>query len=220
MGKHRFAPQRVLRAADQLLETKRLTHRPPWYLSLERIPPQQILIRPAKQRPIGDEKEAHGQWYKPKRIAYPEDKLRSEFFGDHPWELARPKVILEGTGNDGKRWNWGWGIDQPGKVLDGESVVQRQLYLMRHHNMTKAAAYDVARREFYDKRHEQEIERRVAKEEALHYGAYFGKSTLEIGEELEDAVWEKWKERAMEHLAQVEVQRAQTVTYSSDEDED
>lgn len=161
MGKPRFRPQRVLRAADQLLETKRLSSRPPWYTSLERIPPSQILVRPIKQRPVSYEEEeallrpgqrinpsrsrmakelrrpktwaeltssearqgrsgSRHELYKPKKILYPEDKLRAEFFGDHPWELARPRVILESGGNDSKNWDWSLGINQPGKQLDGE----------------------------------------------------------------------------------------------------
>ena len=94
------------------------------------------------------------------------------------------------------------------------------MWLMKHAHMTKPAAYDRARKEFYQVRREQEIERRIAKEEALHYGAYFGKSTLEVSEELEDEVWEKWKEKAVAHLEQLQVQRQQTVTYTSDEGEE
>jgi small subunit ribosomal protein S23 len=45
--------------------------------------------------------------------------LRADFFGDHPWELARPKIILENSGNDAKGWDWSK-IVQPGKPLDGE----------------------------------------------------------------------------------------------------
>lgn len=62
-----------------------------------------------------------GSEYKPKEIVYPEDNMRTEFFGDHPWELARPRVMLEvGGGHDAKQWDWSTGIEQPGKQLDGE----------------------------------------------------------------------------------------------------
>jgi len=57
--------------------------------------------------------------FQPMSIVYPEDRLRSEFFGDHPWELARPRVILENDGKDGEKWDWSR-IVQPGKKLDGE----------------------------------------------------------------------------------------------------
>jgi small subunit ribosomal protein S23 len=62
--------------------------------------------------------------------------------------------------------------------------------------MTSAKAYDQARQEFYALRHEEDVERRVAKEEALATGAYFGKSMLEIGMQLEDQAYESWKKWA------------------------
>lgn len=32
---------------------------------------------------------------RPRAIVYPEDKLRRQFFKDHPFELSRPKVLVE-----------------------------------------------------------------------------------------------------------------------------
>lgn len=54
-------------------------------------------------------------------------------------------------------------------------------------------AYDIVRREFYSLRQHDEIEKRVALEEAKHVGAYFGKSRLEVGSLLEDHEYENWK---------------------------
>jgi small subunit ribosomal protein S23 len=62
--------------------------------------------------------------------------------------------------------------------------------------MTKSAAYDIARREFYRLRLQEDIERRVAAEEAEATGATFGPGRLEIGMELENQQYEKWKEWA------------------------
>lgn len=73
------------------------------------------------------------------------------------------------------------------------SVVQRQLWLMQNENMGRQKAYDVTRREFYRLRQEEEIEKRVALEEARYVGAYFGKSRLEVGMLLEDSEYENWK---------------------------
>ena len=74
------------------------------------------------------------------------------------------------------------------------SVVQRQLWL-RHNvpGITPAQAYDQARKEFYEQRLQEDVERRVAKEEATSTGAYFGPSVLDIGMALEDKEYEKWK---------------------------
>lgn len=74
------------------------------------------------------------------------------------------------------------------------SVVQRQLWLLNNvPDMTKSNSYDIARREFYKLRLKEDIQRRVAAEEAQATGANFGPSYLEIGMELENAQHEKWK---------------------------
>ena len=68
--------------------------------------------------------------------------------------------------------------------------------------MTTAKAYDQARHEFYHERLQEDVERRVVREEALATGAYFGKSWLQIGMELEDKEFERWKEWATRQIAQ------------------
>ena len=73
------------------------------------------------------------------------------------------------------------------------SVVQRQMWLMEKEGLSKSDAYDQARREFYRARARQDVERYVAKEEALSTGAYFGKSPIQIGAELEDQAVERYK---------------------------
>lgn len=93
-----------------------------------------------------------------------------------------------------------------GMGLTRYSVVQRQLWLMGQ-NMSKAQAYDVARKEFYALRHEEEIERRVAKEEAMWVGAYFGKGPVEVGMQLEDKTYEKWKAWAEKEVAAINLLR-------------
>ena len=74
--------------------------------------------------------------------------------------------------------------------------------------MTVSQAYDKARKEFYSLRHEEEVERRIAKEEALWTGAYFGKGPLEVGMELEDKTYEAWKEWAIKEVEAIDLQRA------------
>lgn len=77
--------------------------------------------------------------------------------------------------------------------------------------MTKSAAYDIARREFYKIRLREDIERRVAVEEAQATGANFGPSYLEIGMQLENEQYEKWKAWAKTE-AQVFDQRTASLT--------
>lgn len=69
-----------------------------------------------------------------------------------------------------------------------------------HSGMEKFEAYDLARKEFYALRHEEEVERRVAHEEALSTGAYFYMNTLEKGMKLEDKVYEGWKKWATKNV--------------------
>jgi small subunit ribosomal protein S23 len=77
--------------------------------------------------------------------------------------------------------------------------------------LNKYDAFDQARKEFYQIRHVQDIERKVAKEEALATGAYFGKSQLEIGMGIEDRMFEEWKAWATHEVNLQEMRKGITV---------
>lgn len=88
---------------------------------------------------------------------------------------------------------------------------------------SKAAAYDMARKEFYAVRRKQEVDQRVAREEALAVGAIFGPSALEFGMHLEDRAWDKFRRNAGKHLDTQESQRisaAQGMGGDSEAEED
>ena len=114
---------RVHQATVQLLETGRLKQRPPWYDIVGKVPPSQILVR---TQPVQHDdllrkprtKKA-SRLFRPTAIRYPEDDLRREFFKDHPWELARPTMVLEDEGKDSRLSDWS-SIRQVGRPLDGE----------------------------------------------------------------------------------------------------
>ncbi|KAF2759820.1 mitochondrial ribosomal protein [Pseudovirgaria hyperparasitica] len=202
MGRYNFTAQRVHRAAQALLDQERLHAAPAWHEVVYTVPPPEILTRTVQQiraPPHGRRKKRNAKMFMPPELKYPEDELRSEFFHDHPWELARPKIVVEDSGNSAKGYDWSK-ITQDGKKLDGESVVQRQAWLMRHERLEKAVAYDKARKEFYKIRNVEDIARRIAKEEAMAYGAYFGKGPLEIGMELENKAWDNWRQWAAEQI--------------------
>lgn len=96
-----------------------------------------------------------------------------------------------------------------GSISTHVSVVQRQLWLQRSvSGMTPAKAYDQARKEFYKLRHQEDVQRRVAQEEAASTGAYFHKSTLDVGMELEDKQFEEWKAWATKEVQLAEQQRS------------
>lgn len=140
--------------------------------------------------------------YRPKQINFYEDKIRKLFYDQHPWELARPKLVVENDGLDASRQDWS-AMDQIGKKLDGENVVQRTMYLMETEfgEDDWLKAYDKARLEFYRLRMKQEAEVQVANEEAVMFGSVFGKSYIDFGVEAEQKVIDKWYEDAIAETA-------------------
>ncbi|KAK7735241.1 mitochondrial ribosomal small subunit component [Cytospora paraplurivora] len=227
MGKmgRSFRPQRVFQRAKINLSIPRKEGPravpPVWLKVLERIPPSEILTRP---KPIPhrdpDPRQRHPRnIFKPQHITYPEDELRTTFFKDHPWELARPKVVVELDGKDGRYVDWSKGLRQPGRTVSGESVVQRQLWLMENvEAITKEQAYDIARKEFYDIRQQEDIQRRIAQEEARMVGGYFGKTRLQVSMELEDATYDKWKNWAESEALKLQAERESAYANFGNED--
>ncbi|KAK2002542.1 37S ribosomal protein Rsm25 [Colletotrichum falcatum] len=218
MGRQ-IRPARIYQAVSQELTTRVLpgypVQEPPWFQVMRDIPPSEILTRPVtfQKRDNHVKLRKPSNIYEPKKIKHEEDDLRTAFYRDHPWELARPRIILETDGKDARRFNWSKGMRQPGQPLTGESAVQRWLWLMRHTDLTRAQAYDVARKEFYALRQEEEIERRVAREEARHVGAYFGKNRLQISMDIEDRQFDRWVSWASERTVAIEM--AQNGNYAS-----
>lgn len=123
MGRYDFKPQRVHQAVSQLLRTERLSTPPAWYGVVGSIPPTQILVRTQPLQHTERLKKLKGRkpskLFQPQGITYEEDVLRREFFTDHPWELARPRVVLENDGKDAQLCDWSH-IRQQGRPLDGE----------------------------------------------------------------------------------------------------
>ncbi|KAF4456427.1 hypothetical protein F53441_1431 [Fusarium austroafricanum] len=187
MGGRQIRPARVLHTVAQELNHTVLGGKtiptPPWFKIMQSVPPAETLIRNVTPRHRAPNAKATKpkNIFRPQRIAYLEDGLRTTFYKDHPWELARPRVILD--------------------------VVQRQMWLMQNEKMDKRKAYDITRREFYRLRQEEEIEKRIALEEAKHVGAYFGKSRIDVAHTLEDREFENWKVWAGKETARQEQSR-------------
>ena len=121
-------PSRVYQTASLLLESKSISQPPPWFTTIGSIPPSEILTRtqPTQHRLPNTKTRTRkpSKVFKPLPIEYEEDRLRREFYGDHPWELARPRIVLENDGRDGQRCNWEK-IQQPGRPLNGERYSYR-----------------------------------------------------------------------------------------------
>jgi small subunit ribosomal protein S23 len=202
MGRINLTPLRVRRRALANLEARRTSTRPIWLDVVGDIPPAQIFIRSQPQEhpshgdfPSPRRKRKASKLFQPVHIRYPEDKLRERFFSDHPWELARPRVVLERDREEGTKLDWSRGVQQPGRPITGEDVVQRQLHLLRTvPQITIDQAYDKARKEFYDIRRQEDIERRISAEEAEATGAYFGPSILQWSMQIENKQYDDWEE--------------------------
>lgn len=122
----KFLAARVLETAQNLISVERIKGQgvgalPNRMKAIQAIAPSEILTRPypiqhtqpkASRRPKN--------LFRPTKITYPEDRLRAEFFKDHPWELARPKLVLELDGKDARYRDWSQGLRQPGMKLSGE----------------------------------------------------------------------------------------------------
>lgn len=143
MGKYNLTALRVRQTALSQKANGKISKLPKWIDVVGDIPPAQVLVRnQAQQHPVVRQRvktnpktslpqavfEVQEKPVKPKKasrlfqpttIRYEEDLLRKEFFRDHPWELARPRVLVESTGKDFENHDWSR-IEQPGKQLDGE----------------------------------------------------------------------------------------------------
>jgi small subunit ribosomal protein S23 len=116
-------PSRVYQTAFMLLESHSISQPPPWYSTIGAIPPSEILTRTLptqhQERKPKSRVRKPSKMFKPQPIEYEEDRLRREFYGDHPWELARPRIVLENDGRDGQRCDWSR-LQQTGRPLNGE----------------------------------------------------------------------------------------------------
>ncbi|KAK2858542.1 mitochondrial ribosomal small subunit component [Arthroderma sp. PD_2] len=221
MGKLNFTPLRVRQSALAQKAGGKTRELPCWVNVVANIPPSSVFVRnlpqqhpltrqrvktlPGKSKPqtVIETRPTHrpkskkpSRMFQPVKMEFEEDQLRREFYRDHPWELARPRVVLENDGRDHWRQDWNK-IQQERKGVDGESVVQRQLHLLNTvPNITKEDAYDIARREFYKVRLQEDVDRRIAQEEARATGAYFGPDMNTIGMELENQEYDRWKQWA------------------------
>ena len=129
VGGRNLMASRVYQSATMFLENKLLEHMPPWYTTIGSIPPPEILTRtlPPQHRDRNPNSRVRkpSKMFKPVPIEFEEDRLRKELYSDHPWELARPRIILENDGKDGQRCDWSR-IQQLGRPLNGERYATAQ----------------------------------------------------------------------------------------------
>lgn len=145
MGKYNFTALRVRQTALRQKAADKISKLPQWTQIVADIPPSEVLVRhqPVQHELVRERVKAsspgltHPQpvfeidpkprsrskksshLFLPLKIRYEEDELRRDFFRDHPWELARSRILLESTGRDHERYDWSK-LQQRGKRLDGE----------------------------------------------------------------------------------------------------
>jgi small subunit ribosomal protein S23 len=146
MGKMNFTALRVRQTALSQFASGKTSKLPQWVDVVGEIPPTETVIRTRPQQHqlvqqrmktvAGSSKpqvvfqvqekrrkpKKASRLFQPVELKYEEDQLRTDFFREHPWELARPRVILESSGKDFEHYDWSR-IQQPGKRLDGERYV-------------------------------------------------------------------------------------------------
>jgi small subunit ribosomal protein S23 len=216
----------VLQRTSEYLSSGLVQNQPAWYKALAFNPPKHSFLK--KVRPeilkqtkseelstINDinEKNLNGYYITRVKTAkknqiknllnsqnlhFIEDDLRLLFYKQHPWELANPKNLVENEYNLGNK-NCDWSnLRQFSKKLDGESVVQRTLYLMEIENKSLLDSYEQAKFEYYQLKIEDEAEMNIAREESEMLGAVYPKTVIEEGFEKESEVLAKWSSDAVE----------------------
>lgn len=126
MGGRQIRPARVAKAVAQEIQHHVLAGHavaePPWFKIVKAVPPAESLVRTVavRHRMLDARATKPKKLYRPQRITYIEDALRTSFYKDHPWELARPRIVLESDGKDNRLCDWSKGLRQPGLPLTGE----------------------------------------------------------------------------------------------------
>ncbi|KAI8052381.1 mitochondrial ribosomal protein S25 [Syncephalis plumigaleata] len=200
---YKNAPSNVAQTVSRLLQARILKKQPVWLSAVKQYPPGRqlfeyrslIRVRSKQRQRLGAALSTRRvtKRYKPVRppvIVYPEDALRRRFYQDHPYELSRPRLLLERDGHNRRDWTR---LCQEGESPTGEHVVQYQLYLMST-GLPENEAYAQATSEFYAIRAREDTARRLAQLEAQHFGAKPIKTALAVGIEKEEEALAKSRE--------------------------
>lgn len=160
-----------------------------------------------KTRPTSNEvANKNNQIHRIPKLKFLEDELRNYFYLQHPWELSRPKNLIENNGDEIlKKCDWSHML-QLHKPLDGESVIQRAMYLLQNDDKVKDIfeAYDAARFEFYRLRMAEEMESHIAKEESTMYGAVYESTNIDWNLTTEQKYIDDWVKLAAEQTRVLE----------------
>jgi small subunit ribosomal protein S23 len=122
--KQRIAsPLSVAARTKRMLESGRMKVEPVWYRPVVNTPPMADFSRKPAPAHQGRIRTKQTDIFELQQVARgPEQHYRRKFYKQHPWELARPRILVEEDGADHVRQDWSR-IEQVGKQLDGERYV-------------------------------------------------------------------------------------------------
>ncbi|KAI9491848.1 mitochondrial ribosomal protein S25 [Zychaea mexicana] len=175
--------------ASNLLKGNLLKKAPVWLHAVRAVPPGPSIIRSrnpnanvsahtdvekelftnAKQQQQATSSTRHKQKHlrtrppRPAQIVYPEDRMRRQFYKDHPFELARPQSLVENKlGLNRTDYSQLLLPDMLPEEVTGETVIKYQLHLVTNEKMPERKAYAKATSEFYEIRaRQEEVERQM-----------------------------------------------------------
>lgn len=208
---------RVLERTSHYINSGVIKRKPAWYDAVAAVPPSFDLTKSPKNLQINQREDPQDKLWKKfgdnfktrtsrkekkqnnnsvnriPKLSFLEDQLRDVFYHQHPWELARPKILVENSGKENSECDWSRML-QLNKPLDGESVVQRTLWLLKEgaDKRTLFEAYDQARFEYYQLRMADEMDSAVSKEESGMFGAVFLSSNIQWGIKKEQENIDRW----------------------------
>ncbi|KAG1757782.1 mitochondrial ribosomal protein S25-domain-containing protein [Suillus lakei] len=183
----RIASQ-VHKQAARLMRANYIKNEPVWFQAVLEHPP---LPLPPRAPPVREDLSGYHPT-EPLPIFYLEDKVRRQFFRDHPFEAFRPVSIVEGREVEdehpirGTDWTR---LAQRGLNPSPEDAVHFAVNLHNHHKMALSIAYTRAVAEFRSLRAGHDFANTFARMEAEAYGTVFP-SEIDRTFEKEDAVYQ------------------------------
>ncbi|THH17767.1 hypothetical protein EUX98_g9061 [Antrodiella citrinella] len=203
----RFAGQ-VHKQASRFLRANLLKEEPAWYQAVLENPPLPLPPRAPASRTrfdlspaastSSDPTIASSISRRPFTINYVEDKLRRQFFHDHPFEAFRPVSLIESAKIQdehpiqGKQWER---LRQHGRNPTPEDAIRYAVNLHEHHGKSLTYAYAAAVAQFRSLRSEREVTIATAKLEADVIGIEFGRTQVERVFGLEEKAFDTWARR-------------------------
>lgn len=120
VSKSRHSAVAVAKQVNRLLQAGLLKSEPVWYQPVLHTPPMTDVARKPAQSHRARNRNRPNDIREIQGISQGlELYLRRKFYKEHPWELARPRIVVEEDGADYVRQDWSK-MEQIGKPLDGE----------------------------------------------------------------------------------------------------